>query len=461
MLSTTTCQTCGFLSLSDQENGRVEHNTASIVTHHPVPLSSTDHRRLQTDIVDLENDINTIDHQIRRLRTYLSDLRRVRKSKKLQLRHARKASKASIWCLPIEILLDIIALAAGDDNGDIYHGVPWVLSHSCRFFRNIVLTTPEMWSRIYIDDTMRGQDQPFVTQLLQTYLTRSKDSLLFVSINSSNNIDAILECFAPHHSRLYSLELNVCPPGLQSLNELGVENLPKLTALHLSFESADISGLIGGSDVLEPAAIISLYHAVDGRVKAFRHTGALRDVHLYGMIFSFVEIPLKQLTRFAGDIIGISEYLSLFKDAAELVEADLRAYFPDEFAPWDVPANGPLWQTRLTRLSLYADIPGLKFIRLPALQYLRIEETRDTKNKPFTYDVGSDIHVFLQGSECPLETLLLEIPAFPTLISVTDTRSMCKYADDACPFELTLIGARDIYDALTFDSVSCPCSERR
>ncbi len=394
----STCPTCGFLSLSDQESGR-DHDTASIVPHRPVPLSSTDHQRLQTDIVDLENDITILDHQIRHLRASLSDLRRVRKRKKSQLERIRKSSRSSIWSLPVEIIVEIITLAAGDDNGDIYHGVPWALSHSCRFWRNIVLSTPATWSRIYIDDTMRGQDQPFTTHLLQTYLARSKETLLFVSINSSNNIDVILECLAPHHSRLYTLELNVCPPGLKSLCGLVVADLPNLTALHLSVEGIDISGLMGGSDRLAQAVLVSLYHALANRpVEAFRHADALRDVHLYGMVFSYFKMPLRQLTRFAGDIIGLNEYLLLFKDALELAEADLRVWYPEGFARWEIPNSGPLWHTRLSRLSLYADIPGLKFIRLPALQYLRIEETKDTRDETFTYDVGADIHVFLRES---------------------------------------------------------------
>ncbi|KAK0431094.1 hypothetical protein EV421DRAFT_198798 [Armillaria borealis] len=449
----STCPTCGLLSLSDQQSDH-EHDPASIVPHHPVPLSSTDHQRLQTNIVDLENDITVLDHQIRRLRTSLSDLRRVRKRKKSQLERVQKSSRSSIWSLPVEIIVEIIALAVDDDNGDIYHGVPWVLSHSCRLWRNIVLSTPETWSRIYVDDTMRGQDHPFATQLLQTYLARSKETLLFVSINSSNNIDVILECLAPHHSRLYTLELNVCPPGLKALSGLVVSNLPNLTELHLSVEGIDISGLMGGSDGLAQAFLVSLYHALDRPVEAFRHAGALRDVHLYGMVFSYFKMPLRQLTRFAGDIIGLSEYLLLFKDALELVEADLRLWHPEEFSHWEIPHNGPLWHTRLTRLSLYADIPGLKFIRLPALQYLRIEETRDMKDETFTYDVGSDIHVFLRESQCPLETLLLEIPPFQ-LSSLTPILEACATTLNTLSLRVDLVGARDIYDALTFDGVTC------
>ncbi|KAK0234280.1 hypothetical protein IW262DRAFT_143503 [Armillaria fumosa] len=449
----STCQACGFLSLSDQESASRDHDTISIVPHRPVPLSSTDHRRLQTDIVDLENDIDIIDHQIRRLRASLSDLRRVRKSKKFELARARESSVASIWCLPVEVIVEIIVLAAEGDNGDIYHGVPMVLSHSCRLFRDILLSTPETWSRIYIDDTMRGQGHPFrATHLLQTYLARSKETLLFVSINSSHNIDVILECLAPHHSRLYTLELNICLPGWKSLSWLAVANLPKLTVLHLSVEGIDVSEPMEGPDgVVE--ALGRWYFALGRSVEAFRHADALRDVHLYGMVFLYFKMPLKQLTRFAGDV-SLSKYLLLFRDALELAEADLRLLDPKEPGPWDIVNNRPLWHTRLTRLSLYANIPCLKFIRLPALQYFRIEEIWDTKNGTFKYNVGSDIYIFLRESQCPLETLLLELPPFQ-LSPLTLILEACATTLTTLSLRIDLVGARVIYNALTFDGVTC------
>ncbi|KAK0479550.1 hypothetical protein IW261DRAFT_1478012 [Armillaria novae-zelandiae] len=447
------CPTCGFLSLSNQDSGR-QHDAVSIVPHRPVPLSYPDHQRLQMDTIDLENDITLLDHQICRLRASLSDLHRVRNRKKSQLQRVRKSSRSSIWCLPVEIMVEIITIAADNDNSDIYHGVPWVLSHTCRLWRNIVLSTPITWSRIYIDDTMRGQDHPFAMQLLQTYLARSKETLLFVSINSSNNIDAILECLVPHHSRLYWLELNICPPGLKALSELGAANLPNLTALHFSVEGMDISGLIGGSGVLEQAVLISFYHALNRPVEAFRHAHALRDVNLYGMLYSYFKVPLKQVTRFAGDIMGLSDYLSLFRDALELAEADLRLWLSEGLSRWEIPTSGRVWHTRLTRLSLYADIPCLKFIRLPALQYLRIEETRDMKDHSFNYDVGEDIHVFLGESQCPLETLILEIPPFQ-LSPLTSILEVCATTLTTLSLRVDLVGARDIYGALTFDGIMC------
>ncbi len=97
---------------------------------------------------------------------------------------------------------------------------------------------------------------------------------------------------------------------------------------------------------------------------------------------------------------------------------------------------------------------GSKFIRLPALQYLRIEETQDTKDETFTYDVGSDIHVFLRELQCPLETLLLEIPPFQ-LSPLSLILEACATTLSTLSLRVGLVGARDIYGALTFDGATC------
>ncbi|KAK0479560.1 hypothetical protein IW261DRAFT_1607898 [Armillaria novae-zelandiae] len=165
-------------------------------------------------------------------------------------------------------------------------------------------------------------------------------------------------------------------------------------------------------------------------------------------------MPLKQLTKFAGDIMGLSQYFWVFRDALELTEADIRLWHTEGPSRWDIPASGPLWHARLTRLSLYTDIPCLKFIRLPALQYLRIEKTRDLREETYNYDVGSDLHIFLRESECPLETLLLEIPPFQ-LSPPTSMLEACATTLTTLSLRVDLVGARDIYDALTFNGATC------
>ncbi|PBK88060.1 hypothetical protein ARMGADRAFT_440552 [Armillaria gallica] len=160
-------------STSNQKSDR-DHDVLRAIPNYPVPLSSANHQWLQTDTIGLENDITFLKQQTRRLRAYLSDLRRARKRKEFQL-ECRKSNITPIWSMPVG---EIITLTTDDDNGDgldTHHSTPWVSSHACRLWRNVALSTAAPWSPVYVDDTTRGRNHPFAVQLLQLYLARSKE----------------------------------------------------------------------------------------------------------------------------------------------------------------------------------------------------------------------------------------------------------------------------------------------
>ncbi|KAK0431799.1 hypothetical protein EV421DRAFT_1911508 [Armillaria borealis] len=127
---------------------------------------------------------------------------------------------------------------------------------------------------------------------------------LSVIINSSNKIDAILDCLAPYHSILHTLELDLCPPGLKALSML-VANLPKLTVLRLSVEGVnigDVCQVAFGLPVDQETLLDSISRALACPVDTFLSAQLLSDVYLEGIGKSHVGVPLMQLTRFAGNI---------------------------------------------------------------------------------------------------------------------------------------------------------------
>ncbi|KAK0449069.1 uncharacterized protein EV420DRAFT_790460 [Desarmillaria tabescens] len=278
------CPTCGFLDLCDQKSDR-NHDFLNIVPNYPVPLSSADRQWLHADIIDLENDIAILEHQIQRLGASLSSLRQARKRKESQI-ESRKSRMAPVWSLPAEIIAEIITLTASDDNSDSLdtrHSMPWVLSHVCHLWRNVALSTSAPWSRLYIDDT-RGRDYPFAPELLQTYLDRSKEIPLSVTINSSNNIDDIRERLTPHQSRLHTLELNLCLPGLKALSVL-VANFPKLTILRLSVEGTNIGPCA-------PCRRVSSCTPLEGRVSRRNW-----DISRWGAVEAVDEVHWRHFSR--------------------------------------------------------------------------------------------------------------------------------------------------------------------
>ncbi|KAK0231749.1 hypothetical protein EDD85DRAFT_956562 [Armillaria nabsnona] len=246
-------------STSNQKGDR-DHDALRVMPNYPVPLSSANHQWLQTDTIGLENDITFLKQQTRRLRAYLSDLRRTRKRKEFQL-ECRKSNITPIWSMPHAVGFE-----------------PCVSSLAKRRFVHggAVVAAP-----------------PFISCSLER-------NPLSVNINSSNKFDAILDCLVPHHSRQHTEELNLCLPGLKALSML-VANLLKLTFLRLSVEGETLLDIIS-----RPLA-----HPVD----TFLSAQLLSDVYLEGIGMSHVAVPLKQLTRFAGDIFRVEDYVSLFKDA--------------------------------------------------------------------------------------------------------------------------------------------------
>ncbi|KAG7441975.1 uncharacterized protein BT62DRAFT_462277 [Guyanagaster necrorhizus] len=173
------CPTCGFLDLSNQKS---DHATLNIMPNQPVAPSSADH---QTDIHRFgERHYGPLISKsavcVHVLPTSIENGRGRNLSWNIE-----GSAMSPIWSLPAEIIAEIITLAADDDNSDgldTRHGMPWVLNHVCRLWRNVALSTAATWSRVYIDDTTRGRHDPFATQLLQTYLARSKEIPLSVSI---------------------------------------------------------------------------------------------------------------------------------------------------------------------------------------------------------------------------------------------------------------------------------------
>ncbi|PBK64668.1 hypothetical protein ARMSODRAFT_1087800 [Armillaria solidipes] len=426
------CPTCGIVG---PQTSHIDEEPLK-VDPHLLLLSSADRQCVQNNILDIEEDIAVLDQQIRRLRASLSNLRRVRKQKEDQLKR-QKCVVAPIWSLPVEILAEIFILAADDghcvDNLDTRQSIPRVVSHVCQLWRNVALSTSTLWSTLYFDDTTRRRNDPFPTELLQMYLERSKQSPLSFSVNSSNDVTFVLECFASDFHRLHTLEMTLCLPGWKTLSEL-VADVPKLTILHLSFEGAYIH-----------------WRRVDGweePVKVFLSAPLLNDVRLEGIGISQVHFPSKRLKRFAGDLHLVEECNSLFRNLSEVVEAEL--WVRHMIVSHQIPAEGLTWHTRLRQLSLYSDAPCLGHIRLPALQHFRIEGI----SHYFMPELRSDIETFIRESRCPLETLLLEIVPlhYSSLSSILET---CATTLTRLSLRVDMDGAKDVYDALTFDGITC------
>ncbi|KAK0212118.1 hypothetical protein DFS33DRAFT_4334 [Desarmillaria ectypa] len=361
--------------------------------------------------------------------------------------HCEPYKDSSLSSLPVEILAAIFQLVVDDseyDYLDVMHSPNWVVSHVCRAWRSVAVSTPSLWASVSIEDDLLIDD-PFTNDkamLLQEYLSRSSQNPLRVTLSSSHNIQKHLEILLPHFPRCTDLDFTVTHETLNKILAIasGFSTLRKLSVV--------VEGIFGYC-TSHPGDWHST--SLNGLpfIEGFSKAPRLRNVLLQGIGISHFELPLTKLESFTGDIYQYYDYILLFSSTPQLVTATLEVCFT---ARSFVILPEPLIHTRLRTLSLYADIECLRGLRLPALEVFRIEGI---------YSGGHhSIAELFRESGCPLRSLYLEIPALPW--------SELRPIIEACSNTLTSLSirvnnssARQVHDALAFHDAfyHAPCLE--
>ncbi|KAJ7291511.1 hypothetical protein C8J57DRAFT_217601 [Mycena rebaudengoi] len=91
----------------------------------------------------------------------------------------------TILSIPDELLLFVVG-AAGDESEDTGNGPPlhWTISHVCRHFRNVVIDSPMLWTRI---DTELSR--PNSCKIFELYIQRSGTCKISVTLRRHDNGD--------------------------------------------------------------------------------------------------------------------------------------------------------------------------------------------------------------------------------------------------------------------------------
>ncbi|KAF7352455.1 F-box domain-containing protein [Mycena venus] len=340
---------------------------------------------------DLRGLLAKIDANIFKTEMCLEELRRDRI---LVLRHLDEVATYPVLTLPIEITQEIFtqclpSTAASFSIKKLRSHPLMILLRVCRAWRDIALSTPELWSTLCIHFDTIGPGvfipQPgAVEAYIDRWLGRAALRPLSLGFRREDADDPLAECIFP----------------MDRLDDLIDRYSSRLQHLELALSQEDICGLrLDTLDfpILQKATFAHVFGPdpdPHNPVNTFRNAPQLHSLCLEGHAeFSYYVLPSLQLTTFEGAITDIE----LFKVAPNLRTATC---FVDYLVSHTLPIS-PIHHSRLQSLAFVDNFEApqdiLCYLTLPALECLRISEMADT-----TYP---SLHSFLRRSLPPLITL--------------------------------------------------------
>ncbi|KAF9457115.1 hypothetical protein BDZ94DRAFT_1292552 [Collybia nuda] len=195
-----------------------------------------------------EREFQKLVDDMQRLKNSISDEKELLQTKAREL----EAERFPINWLPTELLIDvfvdlIVAESDGLDDEELCagaktrHPIPIILSHVCQRWRNVALTTPQLWSCL----SYRGAS--WNEKARQSFLERSRSALLDVVYRGSmdvsvfgenQRVSALFDDLSNEHGRLRSIALECHGPDailkVTNLLKNSLNSFPQLRSLNLS-----------------------------------------------------------------------------------------------------------------------------------------------------------------------------------------------------------------------------------
>ncbi|KAJ7681796.1 hypothetical protein B0H17DRAFT_1333617 [Mycena rosella] len=338
---------------------------------------------------DLRNIVAETTAQLAHYRSLMDKLLAKRESAQLQL----DSIVYPILSLPpevtSEIFLSCLPTSYTDPNKKTANPkeAPMLLSHVCRTWRKVALSTPALWCELEFD--LRHANDNHV---LKTWLSRARELPLSLKLNlwtlGAQNTD-FLDTFDGWSHRMRSLELR-----------LGIDQLRAIEGANDDWSFSLLQ------TVTVRLVSLWLYRDVTTTTnhpfQMFRNSPLLREVSLARVPPSSISLPWHQLSKFTGESFTFSACLEILRLVPTLTECTFVACHK----------KTPDLQT-FTHLNLQSftvvqnegenggNFDILTFVSLPALQALRLELCFPPDNFENTLDG------FLLRSSPPLQKIVI------------------------------------------------------
>ncbi|KAF5337596.1 hypothetical protein D9758_014935 [Tetrapyrgos nigripes] len=350
---------------------------------------TSDIRHFSQCLVDAECDAQCCEEEIRRLEANIIQLQN---KQQFARRRAEQFSSllAPIRRLPSDILGRVFSLLCAENSIYLKLDLPaFCLSQVCAKWRKLVLSTPSLWSSLYVDAECSRPDE-HVKALVDLYLQRSKHHPLHLRLSmlrETSLASDVLKSISAHSARWRSLSLKIRPILLKEDNFPSVKsNLPSLTRLRI------------WQLRLQPNA---------GSFEVFRIAPMLKDIAISANPWISIPLPLGPdiwLTFHSCDVRDAFQYLTMRATEVRDLTFSECTNFPD------VPDNVTLHNLHTLTIAVHYKSPNLSFfldsLILPSLTKLRLSLAKGHEPVFFEYTHDS-MTSFLNRSGCSITSLEL------------------------------------------------------
>ncbi|KAJ7368767.1 hypothetical protein DFH08DRAFT_32833 [Mycena albidolilacea] len=334
---------------------------------------------LRAQVSDLNSAISRQERILDDMRTRLQDLQSQLESIAYPIftLPPELVSEIFIHCLPAERLTDVVNPSEA----------PLLLTHVCRAWRQIAISTPALWATFDIND-MWGL--PRIAEITQAWFGRARKCPLTVSIRgnlpTNDTLGDFMDTFRRHSREVHFLELQLDLPDFYTISSdsLEVFDFPMLQKLSISVEDSS------GEDPADFAPLVR-----------FNNVPLLHEVLISVAGPSFVVLPWQQLTKFTGKSYYAEECLDAIRLMPNLVDCAFSAFEERDGGMDRLEAVSHPNMQHLTLLATGSYPPYsaniLRLLTFPALQTLEFSGTDN-------FD-AEELDSFLRRSSPPLRKL--------------------------------------------------------
>jgi hypothetical protein len=336
---------------------------------------------LRAQVLDLNSAISRQERILDDMRTRLQDLQSQLESIAYPILTLppEMTSEIFIHCLPSKRYTGVV-------NTD---EAPLLLTHVCRVWRQIAISTPALWATFNIDDMWR---LPRLAEITQTWFKRAQKCPLSVRLRGQtpahDTFSSFMKTLRRHSGEMRSLELQLDVEDFEDANTHLLESsvFTLLQKLSIAF---DIDNIRKNSDA----------------VVIFNNVPLLHEVIMIAVTPSFAVLPWQQLTKFTGEVYEVKQCIEAIRLMPNLLECVFSAFGMDD---GDADRFGTVSHPNMQHFTLSGSTsypssyrPSsahiLTLVTLPALQTFEFRGTDNFEAKKFDS--------FLERSSPPLRKL--------------------------------------------------------